>query len=389
VADKIVRSVRLYNDHNGSDKVINMRILETEGGFLMNYENGPNGGTMMQRTKTDSPVTFAQAEKEWDKLFKSKVKPNEYRVDEVGAADSNYAAPVFTKTSSGKATMMLNEVKDDNHRESLLNNPNVVVQEKFDGVFLKTIVSDDKVIGSNKKGIVLNVTDAMAKSLTSLGKNFECDGEKVGDHFYIFDLPSIDGKASKKKYEDRHQALFKMGIESEFIHIVSSSGTDRASKIAKINEIKTRSGEGVVFKYLDAEYEAGMSEKLFKDKFTATATVCVLEHNKGVESVMIGAYDDKGAMKTMNSLSTPLGKPPVMSIIEVEYLYANPNTDALQQAQFKSMRPEQDLTDCTLSQLKYKTPLDHGLFSVVSSSENSSSLIEDQELKKAKSMRPK
>lgn len=364
MSNTIVRSVRLYNDHNGSDKVINMRIIDTGCGFLMNYENGPNGGTMVPRTKTPTPVTLAEAEKEWDKLFKSKVKPNEYRVDDAGAANNGYTAPMQTKISSGRDTMMVSEVKDDSHRNIMLNSANYVVQEKFDDVFLKVIVKDGQVMGSNKKGLLINVAEGIKKELLATGKTFEADGEHVGDHLYLFEFPSANGMAPQNYYGDRHAQLSNFGLESDHIHIVKSSGTSRESKLEKIKEIKDRGGEGVIFKALDAKYVAGISTEIFKDKFKGSATVCVLEHNTGVESVVIGAYDADGVMKPLNSLSTPLGKPPVGSIIEVEYLYANPKTDALQQGVFKSYRPEQTLDDCKTSKFKYKTPLNHGLFSI-------------------------
>lgn len=360
---KIIRSVRLYNDHNGSDKVINMRLIEVAGGFVMNYENGPNGGTMTPRTKTPTPVTLAEAEKEWDKLYKAKVKPNEYRIDGADVEDSSYTAPMQTKTSSGKANMMSGEVKDDSHRNELLNSSNYVVQEKFDGVFLKVIVKDGGVLGSNKKGLLINVPECLKSELSSSGKIFESDAEHVGFHLYMFELPSCDGMSAKSRYDQRHSLLCNLGVENTHIHIVSSSGTTRESKLAKIKEIKDRGGEGVIFKALDAEYVSGISPVIFKDKFKASATVCVISHNTGIESVMIGAFDSNGVMKTLNALSTPRGKPPVGSIIEVEYLYANPKTDALQQGVFKSYRPEQDLADCKTSKFKYKTPLNHGLFS--------------------------
>lgn len=365
MTQKIIRSVNLYNDNNGSDKVINMFIVEVEGGFLMNYENGPKGGTMVPRTKTPSPVSLVDAEKEWDKLFKAKVKPTEYRVMDLLSTEDSYTAPTLNKEYSGKATMMLGEVKDDNHRESLLNDPNYVVQEKFDGEFLKIIVSEDVIKGSNKKGVLINVRDNLAKELRSMKRSFEVDGEFVGPHFYAFELPSLDGKSALDKYGDRHQELSKLLLTNAYIHVVQSSGTTRESKLSKIKEIANRGGEGVVFKNLRAPYEPGISDLILKDKFTASATVCVLEHNESIESVVVGALDHNGIMQKLNSVGTPKGKPPIGSIVEVEYLYANPATNRLQQPVFKSVRPEQELSDCKISQFKYKTALDHGLFSSI------------------------
>lgn len=362
MTNEIIRSVRLICDSQGSNKVINMHLIKVDEGYRMDYETGPNGGTLVPRTKTPNPVSLSDAEKEWDKLFKSKVKPNEYRVDAIDRIEQTYTQPIQSKISSGKSTMLLGEVQNDNQRLQLINDPDWIVEEKFDGTFLKVIVENGDVTGSNKKGIVTNVPSHLKVQLQSKKRNFEVDGELVGRYYYIFELPSVDNNPPLPTLEQRKLKLESLGLANENIHVIKLHDASAEAKIAKIEEIKNRRGEGIVFKMKDAPYEPGISRNVLKDKFKASATFVVLSQNIGVDSVKIGAFDEYGVMQELNSVSKASRDIPDGSIIEVEYLYANPATNALQQPVFKCLRPEQDINDCVISQLKYKNPLDHGLF---------------------------
>jgi bifunctional non-homologous end joining protein LigD len=363
---EIVRSISLYSDANGSDKVYNVQIVKEGDGFLVNFQNGARLGRMAGGSKTPAPVDMAKAEKKFDALVKEKMngssryRPNPF-VEDADNATAAYVAPVSSKVASGAATMMLSEVKDEDHRQALLNDRNFVVEEKYDGVYTKAIVKDGVVTGSNKKGFVVGVYEVLQNALAGAGKTFTIDAEQVGDHLYVFECPGVNGGVPKSTYQQRKDALEGLGIEGSNIHIVRSSGTDRASKLAKIEEVRARGGEGVVFKDLRAPYEDGISKNVIKDKFTASATLVVLEHNTTVRSIVTGATDANGTMVRMKSVtvapSAPM--PAVGAIIEVKYLYAAPGTHALQQPSYKGLRPEQDLSDCVLSQLKYKVALDH------------------------------
>lgn len=365
MAEEIIKSISLYSDAGGSDKVYNVFMVKTEDGYLVKAENGPRLGRIVPAKSIPCPDE-AKAQKKYDSLIKEKMtgssryRENPYAEKSENAAPA-YATAMIDKVPSGAATMMLSEVVDDAHRERLLDDPSYVVEEKFYGVYTKAIVKDGEVTGSNKKGFVIGLPESIKKMLAAPGKSFVVDFELVGEHLYLFECPSINGGVPRAKYEDRKAALEELDIECDKIHIVRSSGTDRASKEALIEMVRERRGEGVVFKHLHAPYEDGISKYVLKDKFTASATVVVLEHSVGVRSVTYGATDAAGAMVRQGNVAIPLNMPVpgIGAIIEIEYLHANPGTHALQEPVYMGERVDQDLSDCKLSQLKYKGELDH------------------------------
>ena len=349
----IIESAALHSTHNGSDKVYNVQIVTAEGGFVVNYQNGKRGGTLTSGTKTKTPVDLATAKKKFDALVKEKINgDSHYRP--VAANPDDYVAPV-EKEATGLDPMLLTAITLDKAL-SLLDNDSYILQRKHDGERLMTMFSMNTLIGSNKKGYRRGVPAVVAAALAS-EPSAKFDGELVGNIYHVFDILSFKGEdLSCRPYAVRlallKKAVTKIGNAN--VRLVETFyGKEAKSKA--MSDIKESNGEGVVFKHLDDHYEPGRFENIFKYKFTATATFIVTGHSKTVRSISIGTHDN-GKTKTNCKVTVPqnVGIPPIGAFVEVEYLYAYRGTDALAQPVLKGERNDQDESDCSVSQLKYK-----------------------------------
>lgn len=70
----IVEKADLWFQEGSSDKVYHAAIEESCGGFIVTFQYGRRGGHMNTGTKTDFPVSRAEAQKVFDKLVQSKLK---------------------------------------------------------------------------------------------------------------------------------------------------------------------------------------------------------------------------------------------------------------------------------------------------------------------------
>lgn len=128
-------------------------------------------------------------------------------------------------------------------------------------------------------------------------------------------------------------------------------------KVKLLNRVKAESGEGVVFKRIDAPYEAGRPNSggaQLKYKLYASASVIVLKQNDK-RSVEMGMIESDGQLVSVGNVAIPANKsiPDEMSIIEVRYLFAYPNGGSLYQPTFLELRADVEQHECLTSQLKY------------------------------------
>lgn len=351
----ITRSISLYSDHNGSDKVYNIQIVEEENGFKVNFQNGKQGGTLTSGTKTKIAVSIEAATKIFEKLQKEKTNgSSHYRpIDAVAGA---YIEPV-DRALSGSFPQLLTTVPEESLPE-LFKNSKRVLQQKYDGERLQTIFTDTDIQGSNKLGFLRGIPQGVKDVLAScIGTDF--DGEIVGNTYYVFDITRFNGVSLKElSYASRLvklEEVFQNIPENTFVIPVKTYRTTEEKERA-FQLIKQGHGEGVVFKDTEAMYLEGRSKVAFKYKFTESATCFVTAFNTNKDSVRYGL--------TINGVDTELGSvsvpskhtmPPVGALIEIHYLYAFPKTHALSQAVYKGPRLDQEKASCTVDQLKYKT----------------------------------
>ena len=74
-----------YEPHENSDKFYEIEIVETNGGYDVEFNYGRNGsGPLHDGNKNMSPVSLSEANKIFDKLMESKIKKGYEVVEEEG-----------------------------------------------------------------------------------------------------------------------------------------------------------------------------------------------------------------------------------------------------------------------------------------------------------------
>lgn len=355
----ITKSIELHSSHGGSDKVYNIQLCEVTGGFVVNYQNGRRGGTLVSGTKTKSPVASAKAPSIYEKLIAEKINgASHYKV--VGSNSTSAASIVTEKEASGFLPMLPTAV-DAARVAVLLGDDNFCLQEKIDGERVFVIVkANGTVIGANRLGFVrrlpLSVVAAVEQS--RVPPDTVLDGELVNDVFHVFDLLRANGNdCTTLKYEPRRDWTLRAldHCHSERIRCVESFFTRRKSEA--LRAFRTANAEGIILRDRNAPYSIGRTFACLKYKFIESATLLVDGHEMDKRSVFLGAMDADGIRVTMGKVTIPpsFDIPAIDSVVEVAYLYAYPGTHALAQRVYRGIRADQTVEACILAQLKYKT----------------------------------
>src|ERR1700675_4331479 len=103
------KSVTLYCQENGSDKMYKAEVSQSGTGYVVNCWWGPRTGSMQTGTKTRTPVSKDEALKTWEKLIHEK-KAKGY--------DEGEAAPAYTEEDgttkdTGLRAMLLTPASED------------------------------------------------------------------------------------------------------------------------------------------------------------------------------------------------------------------------------------------------------------------------------------
>ena len=184
------------------------------------------------------------------------------------------------------------------------------------------------------------------------------DGELVSDTFHIFDLLRQNGNdCTKVPYVLRQEWTMRAfeHCHNERIRRVQSFFY-RTQKSDAVRAFREANAEGIILRDRNAPYFIGRTSACLKYKFIERATLLVDGHETDKRSVYLGGFDAMGKRITMGKVTIPpnFEVPPTDSIVEVEYLYAYPDTKALFQPVYKGIRSDQTEAACVLSQLKYK-----------------------------------
>jgi bifunctional non-homologous end joining protein LigD len=81
------KSISLYSDKGGADKVYNVFLVARGSDFIVNYQNGARGSTLTNGSKTTTPVPYDKAVTIFDTLVKKNDRQFKVRVSD-GAAPS-------------------------------------------------------------------------------------------------------------------------------------------------------------------------------------------------------------------------------------------------------------------------------------------------------------
>lgn len=348
-------SVNLYFREGSSDKVFNLQLVNESAGWIVRSQNGRRGSTLTNREVTTGHVSYEIAKAAYDGKLKSKLKDG-YTTHESGSA---FAQSENAGRVSGLLPQLLNPVEEP-LVHGLLNDSNHYVQVKHDGEHLLTKKTDGKVIGANRKGLVIGLAQTIHDDLATLPFDFELDGEGIGDHYYVFDILSLAGiDYTSKTFHERAAALDTLQ-STRYVHFIGTARTP-SEKIALFNKVKADKGEGIVLKKAAASYKPGKPSSggdMLKFKFKETCSVVVTAIHSTKRSVSMGLFENSQIIDVGN-VAIPVNKtiPAVGDVVEVEYLYAFPNGGSLFQPVYLSKRHDIDQEECLIKQLKFKPEL--------------------------------
>lgn len=348
-------TISLYFCEAGSDKEYHAELVESGAGWVVNFRYGRRGSSLASGTKTKEPVAYDKAKKVYDKLVAEKMGKG-YTTGESGTA---YQGTVAGAEFTGILPQLLNPV-DETDLESLFRDPAWGMEVKHDGE-RRMASTIGELYGINRKGMRVALPMPIVEGLSGVPGDTEIDSEIIGDVLYVFDLMSYAGRdvrslSYRDRYAMRETMLASMPAHSS-IRMVTAARTE-AEKRALFKAVKDAKGEGVVFKRWDAAYVPGRPNSggdQLKFKFVEAATVVVEAQNDTKRSVQVAAFDANGEKVMLGNVTIPpnFEVPEVGAIVSVEYLYAYQG-GCLYQPVYLGKRLDQDLSDCKLSQLKYK-----------------------------------
>ncbi len=344
-----------------SDKTYNVQMVADGDGFCVRFQYGRTGQTLTPGSKTNEPVSLEKAQKIYDKLVESKVKKG-YKPDDSAESTAHTQVEHLLDRDSGLRVQLLNPISRE-EVEQYINDPDYVAQQKNDGERRPVAIQGGDVKGINKLGQFVAIPSAMADEILSLlGLDFTFDAEIIGDHLHIFDVMSMDGSSCEENRYDERLDLLNEYItrhHAEHFSVVYTAYTS-AQKRELFNRLEEEHQEGIVFKKRSAPYTPSRPNSggdQLKFKFTESASVIAGRTNIGKRSVAIGCLDSAGNLISVGNVTIPPNKdiPVEGAVVEVNYLYYFLG-GSLFQPTYKNERNDVLNIECTLRQLKHKTP---------------------------------
>ena len=213
--------------------------------------------------------------------------------------------------------------------------------------------------GINKKGLIVGLPATVVQDIGKLSSDFIHDGEAIGEVYHTFDLLELNGENLRRlPYRARLNGLMVLlaSAQHPFIKYAETAFTTK-EKTALWKRLKAENREGIVFKRLDALYTPGKPNSggpQLKFKFRATLSAVVAKVNTQ-RSVEVRLFNGKGWIPCGN-VTIPANHdiPQAGAVIEIRYLYAHRESNALYQPVYLGSRDDVEPAECLVSQLKYK-----------------------------------
>ena len=347
--------ITLYYREGASDKVYQASIEPSGGLFVVNFAFGRRGSTLSTGAKTTAPVDYDTARKAYDKLVREKMAKG-YTEGPEGAP---YQHTAKEDRVTGLLPQLLNPI-DEAEVRRLIQDPAWASQEKLDGRRVLLRKQGAELCGINRKGLVIGLPEPVFQAARSLAGDFILDGECIGDVLHAFDLLEREGEDFRPyAYQRRMVSLSQLLNRPAPPHIRwVETATDPANKERLFQRLRTQKREGVVFKRLAAPYTPGRPSSggnQLKHKFYATCSAVVSRINDK-RSVELRLLNGKGWNQVGNvTIPVNFQVPEVGQVVEVKFLYAFRESNALYQPIYLGARKDIELHECVLSQLKYKT----------------------------------
>jgi len=348
----IKESTTLYYREGSSDKVYQAAIEEAKGGFVVNFAYGRRGATLHTGTKTPLPVPFGKAKAVYETLVQSKLAKG-YTP---GADGTPYAHTENEARDTGLRPQLCNPIDDDEAIAELLTDNEYWMEEKFDGRRILLCKDEQGVLGINRRGLIVGLSQSIAKAAEAYDESFILDGECVGDTFHVFDLLALDGESLRCcPFRDRRSNLERLLLIDDPRLVIVETARTTVAKSQKYIALRTGRKEGVVFKRVDAPYTSGRPASggtWLKYKFTTTGSFIVGRVNSDRRSVGLEVRDGQNRIEVGNvTIPANAAVPKLGAIVEVRYLYAF-RGGSLFQPVYLGPRDDLTLRDCSVRQLK-------------------------------------
>jgi bifunctional non-homologous end joining protein LigD len=212
--------------------------------------------------------------------------------------------------------------------------------------------------GANRKGLLVSLPKEIEDALKD-SPNCVLDGELIGVKFWIFDVLAYDGAdLSDKGYLERVAVRNSLPFACSAAVCAVETFVGSDAKTAAYQRLQLADKEGVVFKSADAAYKVGRpttggTQVKFKFYDTCSAVVGTVNQQRSVGLLL----DGKNIGNV--TISSNFDVPRVGDVVEVRYLYYNPQ-GALYQPCYLGVRDDIDPADCTFvnARLKCKSPVE-------------------------------
>ena len=273
-----MENITLYYKQDSADKVYQASIEPKDGGYLVNFAYGRRGSTLQTGTKTPAPVPYEQAKELYDKLVREKMSKG-YTPGESGTL---YQHTDKQNQATGIFPQLLNPITVE-ESAAFVNNPEWVMQEKFDGRRILLRKSEEGIDGINRNGLIAGLPQTVVEAASALPGTFILDGECVGDQLIVFDLLELNGNDLRgTSYRDRLATLMTL-IPADGHHLrTAATAFETITKAYIFEELRQEKKEGAVFKKLSAVYAPGRPStggNALKCKFIETASFIVEKVN--------------------------------------------------------------------------------------------------------------
>ena len=349
-----MENITLYFREGSSDKIYQAAIEPKDGGCVVTFAYGRRGSTLSTGTKTQSPVSHAEAKAIYEKLVKEKTAKG-YTP---GADGTPYRQTEKENQTTGIHCQLLNPI-EETQVGKLIEDPAYWMQEKWDGRRLLIRKQDGKVTGINKLGLAVALPEPLMLDANHCDMDFILDGEAIGDMLCVFDVLLIgDEEIGGCRYTERLLRLMNLlaSFQHPAMHLVETHFT-AADKRDAFERLKAANAEGVVFKHVDAPYIADRPASggpQLKYKFCATASFIVGKIN-AKRSVTLQLLDGNTLVGAGNVTIPPNHEIPAPGwIVECRYLYAFKESGCIYQPVYLGVRDDIRAEECTTAQLKYK-----------------------------------
>jgi len=352
-----IQSTSLYFREGPSDKEYHAAIEPHDDGFIVTFAYGRRGSTLTTGTKTETPVSLADATKVFDKLVASKIAKG-YRA--LGGSFTPYQQSGDEGRDTGIRPQLLNPIEKDEVNR-LIADSRYCLQEKHDGRRLLVRKRGDEITGINRRGLVVAIPEPIRQAVAAIPLDVLIDGEAVGDTLHAFDLLEVNGNDLRpRRYMDRHSGLLMVIPPNQQALRWVSTAVDPRDKFEIYEDLRQGNREGVVFKDVNAPFSPGRPNSggtQLKHKFVESASFVVTARN-AKRSVSLGLYNGDGdTMVPAGNVTIPPNHavPAVGEVIDAKYLYAHRESGSIYQPVYIGKRVDIPATESTTDQLKYKS----------------------------------